>query len=386
MNARTIHPFPARMAPDIAIDRLSSPSAGHRLQVLDPMCGSGTVLTSAVAHGHHAQGFDMDPLAVLMSRVATQAVDLESVRSCAEYVVEKSRSSALSAPRWNDAETIRFAEYWFAKDQRIQLTRLSVEIEGIEDSSTRQALEVALSRIIVTKSPKASLAADTSHSRPHRVIDSSDFDVYKGFLTRRLEVRAIVGCATVSRGDARSMEIASNSVDLVITSPPYLNAIDYLRGHRLALIWLGHTIPELRKIRSDSIGAERALGSSPLAAVVEMVALIEDSVTDAEKLPKSIITRYAQDLAVFAHEIYRVVRPGAKVVTVIGNSTLRGNYIQNDLLVRRAYEFAGFRITSRTERDLPENRRYMPVRASHGQSPIDKRMRTEVIVDAEKCA
>ena len=66
MGARTIHPFPARMAPNIAIDHLGS-TVDEELVVLDPMCGSGTVLTAAATRGHSACGFDVDPLAVLMN-------------------------------------------------------------------------------------------------------------------------------------------------------------------------------------------------------------------------------------------------------------------------------------------------------------------------------
>ena len=59
------------------------------------------------------------------------------------------------------------------------------------------------------------------------------------------------------RGDARRLgRIKSSSVDCIVTSPPYLNAIDYMRGHRLSLIWFGYSIWQLRKIRSRSVGAE----------------------------------------------------------------------------------------------------------------------------------
>lgn len=67
MQIRTIHPFPARMAPELALSALASLKKGSI--VLDPMAGSGTVLRQALALGHRAIGFDMDPLAVLMSRV-----------------------------------------------------------------------------------------------------------------------------------------------------------------------------------------------------------------------------------------------------------------------------------------------------------------------------
>ena len=114
MGARTIHPFPARMAPDIAIDHLAPTTDDTKLVVLDPMCGSGTVLTAAAERGHMARGFDVDPLAVLMSSVATQAVDTDQVIAEAERACTHAQASRLDKPRWDDPETRKFAEYWFA--------------------------------------------------------------------------------------------------------------------------------------------------------------------------------------------------------------------------------------------------------------------------------
>lgn len=78
------------MAPDIAIDHLSGGLASGSLAVLDPMCGSGTVLAAATANGHRAQGFDVDPLAVLMSRVATQHIDTPQMIEEAERAASAS--------------------------------------------------------------------------------------------------------------------------------------------------------------------------------------------------------------------------------------------------------------------------------------------------------
>ncbi|WP_333811129.1 hypothetical protein [Timonella senegalensis] len=390
MAARTIHPFPARMASDIALERLDALPAQQTLNVLDPMCGSGTVLAAASSRGHSAQGFDVDPLAVLMSTVATKPIATENLEAQAEVLCAHARESKVTTPRWDDPETTKFSEYWFAEKQRVQLNRLTREMEAIDNLSIRQVLQVALSRTIVTKSPRASLAADTSHSRPHRVITESDYDVYEGFkksvtnLKNLLDKRKLNGVVKVDRGDARALTIQPETIDLVITSPPYLNAIDYLRGHKMSLIWLGYTIPELRRIRSSSIGAERALDGEALDHVLEMVRLIKASVAAPDLLPLPTITRYAQDLVLFSRELSRVCKPSASVVTVIGNSTLRGNYIQNDLLVRKAYEFYGFEVLDRSERELPENRRYMPVRTANKDSSMAKRMRSEVVLEVIK--
>jgi hypothetical protein len=378
------------MAPDIAIDHLDSIEGASELAVLDPMCGSGTVLAAAAERGHAARGFDVDPLAVLMSSVATRAVDTGEVVAEAERICARARVSSVDQPRWDDAETQKFAEYWFAANQRAQLNRLSRELDGVNDEAVRQALQVALSRIIVTKAPKASLAADTSHSRPHRVATESSYDVYRGFegsvasLKKLLDQRSSAGQVTVSRGDARALDTPDASVDLIITSPPYLNAIDYLRGHKMSLIWFGHTIPELRRIRSNSIGAERALDGEALNQVDDMVAFIETAASDPSKLPIATIVRYAHDLTLFSRELHRVCRDGAEVVTVIGNSTLRGNYIQNDVLVAQAYAGAGFSLRERAERELPESRRYLPVRTGNADSSMSKRMRTEVVLTVRK--
>jgi DNA modification methylase len=67
---RTIHPFPARMAPELALETLNDLAANS--VVLDPMSGSGTVIRQAAEMGHRPIGFDMDPLAVLMSQVWTK--------------------------------------------------------------------------------------------------------------------------------------------------------------------------------------------------------------------------------------------------------------------------------------------------------------------------
>ena len=115
-----------------------------------------------------------------------------------------------------------------------------------------------------------------------------------------------------------------------------------------------------------------------------MVQHIKDSVDAPDRLPVATIRRYAHDLASFARELNRVCKTGSEVVTVIGNSTLRGNYIQNDVLVRKAYENSGFQVAARTERELPENRRYLPVRTVNLESSISKRMRTEVVLTVRK--
>src|SRR5580704_3255051 len=84
-----IHPFPARMAPGIALEALAESKTP--LRVLDPMAGSGTVLAVARAKGHRAFGVDIDPLAVLLASVWTRAIESDRALAKAEEILERAR-------------------------------------------------------------------------------------------------------------------------------------------------------------------------------------------------------------------------------------------------------------------------------------------------------
>src|SRR5712664_3883833 len=85
LGREPVHPFPARMAPGIALEVMSDIDESR---VLDPMMGSGTVLAMARAQGHHGIGFDIDPLAVLISKVWTTTFDSEEILDEADDVLE----------------------------------------------------------------------------------------------------------------------------------------------------------------------------------------------------------------------------------------------------------------------------------------------------------
>lgn len=388
VSTRTIHPFPARMAPEIALDAIPE-RTDRKLTVLDPMCGSGTVLSVALSRGHRALGVDIDPLAVMMSRVATDRINVDELLSVGNRIADISRRTKGRSPWANDRETEAFARYWFANKQYQELTSLTSAIKRHATGQVRLALEVAISRIIVTKTPQASLAADASHSRPHKVLQSSDYDAIAGFvrslhqIAKILANRTRAGEVRVLLGDARQLNLVrTSSVDVTVTSPPYLNALDYLRGHKLALIWFGYTIPELRARRAASIGSERNLHGDASAQVREMVKEIESRVAQKTTLKRGMIERYAQDCVLFANQLSRVVRTSGRVILVVGNSTLRGNYIRNDLVAQTAMEGAGFSLRDRYERELPQSMRYMPINDSQSSS-LTKRMRSEIVLVME---
>jgi SAM-dependent methyltransferase len=391
MKVRAIHPFPARMAPEIALRSLEV--LPRNSLVLDPMVGSGTVVRQALALGHRAIGFDMDPLAILMSRVWTSPVDPQSVGEELESLITESEAIDLRTTRldWHDSETATFVRFWFATSQRRTLTRLAAVLarrrrvgqRRLARGSAVDVLQVALSRIIVTKEQCASLARDTSHSRPHRVVDDNEYDVVAGLrrstlsLLERLRDHTLKRKARIALGDARALALRTGSVDYILTSPPYLNQIDYMRGHRLSLVWFGYSLAELQAIRRNAIGAERASNRNDIHHNIEPIVRSMCRTDELSSRHRNMVLRYATDLRRLLAESARVLAPAGRAVFVVGNSRLRDQFIYNADGVAQAARLAGLRTIARQERELPNASRYLPLTAD---GTLSKRMRTETIL------
>jgi SAM-dependent methyltransferase len=398
LKLRPIHPFPARMAPSIVWNKL--PKCKPRMRVLDPMAGSGTTLVAARVRGHEAIGFDRDPLAVLIAGAWAADVDQDAIELKAKQVLKRAgdRERDLtrhdSFPSSADEETKEFLQFWFDDTNRRQLTALSDTISRLHDPVIKSLLWCAFSRLIITKKVGVSLATDVSHSRPHRTYDQAPVNTFDQFPRA---VKAVLNAAPfkrpktdapaaqVSHGDARMMSLKDESVDIVITSPPYLNAIDYLRGHKLSLVWMGYTVDQLREIRSTNVGAEV---SNVQLMEEEVISLALERMCEVEGVSErhtGMLCQYVKDIDAIIREIKRVLVEQGDAVFVVGNSTLLGNFIKNSECIKFLAERVGFTMKSSRRRALPENRRYLPPPTSKlSGDQLQSRMREEVILTFTK--
>jgi SAM-dependent methyltransferase len=398
LGRHPIHPFPARMAPGIALEALGE--SQRPLRVLDPMAGSGTVLAVARANGHRAYGVDLDPLAVLLAGVWTRTIDSADVTDKAEEVLSRARARmktlpvSQAFPSESDDETRSFIRYWFDSYVRRQLTALASSIKRTPDSAIREALWCGFSRLIIAKQAGASLALDLSHSRPHKKFERAPIKPFDRFLSAVDMVvsncpqknSGTVGPAAIARqGDARNLEITDSSIDLVLTSPPYLNAIDYLRCSKFSLVWMGHAVQELRQIRARSVGTE---ASAQLALDTEWVQTILRQLRIKPALSTrdhALLSTYAWDMGHAMAEVSRVLKRGGRAVYVVGDSTIRGTFIRNSNIVAAVASRTGLSMVSRQARNLPANRRYLPPPALGADKVMmNGRMRREVVVEFTK--
>ncbi|HEV7572476.1 MAG TPA: hypothetical protein VGQ21_13335 [Thermoanaerobaculia bacterium] len=397
LGRESVHPFPARMAPGIAFDVLAE--AGRSIRVLDPMMGSGTVLALARVLGHRAVGIDIDPLAVLLTRVWTTTISHREVKDAAAAVLAKARNSFQTIttrdayPIGADEETRAFIRFWFDPYSRRQLTALSRAVEETHETTARDALWCAFSRLIITKQAGASLAMDLSHSRPHKKFSVAPVKPFNKFLAA--VDRVVDNCldsshrrrgpsTTAHEGDARALPISDGSIDLVLTSPPYLNAIDYMRCSKFSLVWMGNTIAALRQVRSESVGAESTSGFLTSDSHEKVIAKLGLSPALAKR-EQRILMRYVRDMSAAVGEASRVLVEGGKAVYVVGENTVRGTYIRNSDLVCEVARTSGLNFVDKKVRELPANRRYLPPPTGDAAAAsLDGRMRREVVLSFKK--
>lgn len=356
------------------------------------MMGSGTTLLTARLLGHEAVGVDTDPMAVLIAGTSTRDLDAQRLRREASALL---LAASKVAPRLSisdcypaqaDDETRQFIRYWFDSQARRQLSALCRQLdEG--PYRDKKFLMVAISRMIIAKQGGVSLALDVSHSRPHRrtdgVVPRRPFDIFQR------HIDAIARSSSFSRrsglpktrallGDCRSLPFEDETFDCILTSPPYLNAIDYLRGHKLSLVWFGHSIKDLRQVRSDSIGSECGTISSELDGIVRAMSANH---SDVSTRLHNMMRTYAIDLSRALSEMRRVSRRGAQLTIVIGDCTVRGVEIRNSIAVDRIAQASGFERLTRSTRKLPPNRRYLPPPSNRGaRKELQRRMRDEVVL------
>lgn len=393
LDPSPIHPFPARMPLGMA-GHLIAAATTPKATVLDPMAGSGTTLIAARKLGRLAIGFDLDPLAVIVARSATRtftSAKLEKVRArvlqTAEAAIDRVRVHELRGNLPKEDQS--FVRYWFPYSAQRQLFALASAVAKVPAGPHQDLAWVVFSNLIIAKTAGASLAIDLARSRPHKrqdkrvVLPLPAWDRRFRATVARLPFvdRPIVPRARVQTGDARSLPVEEGTVDLVLTSPPYLNAIDYLRVHKFSLLWMGHSLEALRELRGTMVGTERGLWSPdgvPRGLGDRLLRLVE------QERRRALLRRYLSDLRRVIGEIHRALKPGGLAFLVLGPTIISSRRSDAASVVTELCEDIGLRVIGSAARLLSARRRSLPLPSSAPGNPLADRMRREIVVALRK--
>ncbi len=290
-----MHPSTARTA----VAALSKP--GQR--VLDPFCGSGTVLVEAMVAGRSAVGIDASPLAVLVARVRSTPLNpegrerlVEAAREIATLAAERARKRIRpEIPAWARRENIRFFPH-----VALELLGLRELVGATAEDTVGVALRACFSSILVKFMRQPESPSDEVHQRIGRGVPSKFFAARAYELAQSLAALAQrtpegTRLPEIKLGDARSLDgLRDSAFDLVLSSPPYASTYDYAGHHDVRFLWLG--LPRAKFAR------------------VQVGARTDDMGSPAK--------RWQQDRRRWLGEMGRVAKPGAAVVLVMGDGVV----------------------------------------------------------------
>jgi hypothetical protein len=329
-HVHAFHSYPARLHA-ITARRLVEKFSPPRGRVLDPFCGSGTVVVESLLAGRRAAGLDANPLAVeltwlkthLASRAEVDAM-LEGARSAREHADERRERKAGATQRYGreDAEL-------FEPHVLMELDGIKAGLGKIRHDFARRALKLVLSAILVKVSRRT---GDTSEGTAPRRLSAGY--TAKLFYKKAEELSRLltefaaklprhVEPPFVQWGDARNIEaIRPGSIDLVLTSPPYPGNYDYLAHHALRLRWLGL---DTEKFAALELGARRHLSALSESAARE---------------------RWSTELGDVLGSLAKVLAPRGRAVLVIADTVIGTHAVYADELVRMVARSVGLEVTT----------------------------------------
>jgi len=341
-----LHRFPAKYIPQVprwALREFARPGD----MVLDPFLGSGTTSVEAASFPVTSVGVEFDPLAIEIARAKADPPPSAGVEAVWLAVMAAWRDLASEASGLPMAG-VDNDDHWFAVDTRRSIAGLLAAVDVIDPpADVRRFLLVLLSSVLrrVSRADDQSMKTYVSGTNPKTPPSVEEVlgPAYERALAglREFEARrdAAAPPAQIIQGDARELPLPDASVDLVITSPPYLDSVDYQYNMMVEYFWLGPALGvadrgSWNQLRRLATGAKRPLGSE-----VEIPAAVRDlvDVEDVAPARARAVSAYLADLDRHFEEAARCVRTGGRYVLVIGNSSSEHKPVPvHDCLVRLA--------------------------------------------------
>jgi DNA modification methylase len=344
--------------------------------VLDPFSGVGTTLVEAVLSGHEAIGFEINPYAALACRVKVGAykidVDIlhkEIARMRAFY---EQRVFSGYLPKSVPPAGFRTRSAFYSPEVMRKVLLIQDFVTTVENGLVRDLMRLAFAATMVRYSNysyEPSLGRRVSAGKDEIL----DFAVGRTVLARLGEMlEDIVWFQEQLAGSQPTACVVNDSffryrdsldamsVDLLVTSPPYLNNYHYNRNTRPQLYWLGyvHRPKDLKPLADSNFGKywqtvrdRERLDLSFLLPTTDLAERLED--LRGRRKEKGVYggNGWANYAAAYFNDCYRfaqgmdyVLKPGGTALVVIGNSILQGILIPTDLYLAKIAESVGLEL------------------------------------------
>lgn len=342
-------PYPARLLRQIPRLLLDSDQIMDDIDlVVDPFCGSGTVLVEAQRIGIESYGIEQNPIGVLASRVKTTAIDTAQFRTaCSEILAHAKRTRRRVEPS-------SFVKRWYTPEAYSALCRLTHASAGHEGAiADAVALTIALTAKRVADTDKRiHVPVRPKTPSPRRADDVwATWEREASKLCKKLSrIDNMATPARVVLGDTRDSSSWAGTQGrraLVLTSPPYGAAQKYIRSSSLELGWLGFAADRgTVALEHNSIGREHlSPDDRKLDARTRGLHSMDTAVLQAFSVSPTRGAIYAAYFADMDRAIRQMERHAARVIFIAGTNTVGGHVIETHEILAEMMSRRGFKRT-----------------------------------------
>ncbi|GLI27716.1 hypothetical protein ARHIZOSPH14_19580 [Agromyces rhizosphaerae] len=322
-----LHRFPAKYIPQLPRWAIAQYGNADSL-ILDPFAGSGTTAVEASAAGIRSMSLELNPLSRLIIGAKTSLPGLSRLSELLREVELK--ASFASARLVTPISGVSNFEHWYDRENWAALSRLKQGILAVDATlEERRFLLVMFSSILRATSraddqSQKTYVSGTNPKTPISVQDGWAIAVRRARSALRDAESASWsnGLAAVPEdGDALRVPTHAGTFDLAITSPPYMDSVDYPYNLMLEHFWLAEEIgipsrAAFNSLRAGQVGAKvRASNNNPPASVSS----IDFDQLPAHRLPAAI--EYFVTMDQHFASMRAALRDGARYVMVVGNSS-----------------------------------------------------------------
>ena len=353
--------------------------------VLDPFAGLGTTPLVAAARGMQALGIDVMPVGIVVGKAISEVANglsKDKLESVGNNLLEAVASDQPVHER-HTYPHVKITEAAFPEQTESEIARARAFIDTVGNREVKALLNVAcmtvLEDVSYTRKDGQYLRWDYRSGRSLRSrVDKGPIQTFYEALGSRLlqilqdsePLKEEFGAGRPEFRIGSSLEllqdIPSDSIDLVLTSPPYANRYDYTRTYALELAWLGYDQRGFSDLRQRMLTAtvenkpkrtwlrNRYCGNLAIldktfamyrsqGAVHEVLSILNGHASElGNRHVIRLIEGYFLEMAVIVAELGRIVRPGGSVVMVNDNVQYHGEEVPVDLILSDFAEQSGF--------------------------------------------
>ena len=387
-----IHPYPAMMIPQVA-RRLIGEYGREGGNLFDPYCGTGTTLLEGMLANLEATGTDLNPLARLISKTKTAPIHLDRLDSEIENFIAFGLGATVARNGHADLPDIPNVDYWFSERVQRELALVRDYIGRIESLRIADFFRVAFSLTVRKVSWTKNSEFKLVRMRSERIEDHNPdvFSTMAGVLSDNksafASLKYVLGdkpiipsvCEFNSVVGIPQEIIAPESVDIVVTSPPYGDSkttVAYGQFSRLSSQWLGYD--NANRVDNALMGGAKLAGDVWFG--IEELDDVIGKIANTDFRRAGEVASFFVDYRKSIGNVANVVKPGGYACYVVGNRTVKGLEIPTAESTAAFFEMNGFEHVDTFDRNIPNKR--MPSMNSPSNVPgkLGKTMKTENIV------